>query len=255
MKTKEEIKNRIDELRASLEYHNKRYYDMDAPEISDFEYDMMIRELKELEEANPEFLTETSPTQHVGGSTKREAGVRVKHNVPMLSLDDIFSKEEVFDFVHGMQERLDHPEFVVEQKIDGLSMTLRYENGKLVLAETRGDGLNYGEDVTQNAFVIPDVKRVLKDAPEYLEIRGEVYMTRENFERANERQEMLGQKAFANPRNCAAGTLRQLDSQVVKERGLSMFIFNLQQVRGREFHKHTECYDYLKSVGVAVIPQ
>ena len=161
----------------------------------------------------------------------------------MLSLDDIFSKEEVFDFVHGMQERLDHPEFVVEQKIDGLSMTLRYENGKLVLAETRGDGLNYGEDVTQNAFVIPDVKRVLKDAPEYLEIRGEVYMTRENFERANERQEMLGQKAFANPRNCAAGTLRQLDSQVVKERGLSMFIFNLQQVRGREFHKHTECYD------------
>ena len=255
MKTKEEIKNRIDELRASLEYHNKRYYDMDAPEISDFEYDMMIRELKELEEANPEFLTETSPTQHVGGSTKREAGVRVKHNVPMLSLDDIFSKEEVFDFVHGMQERLDHPEFVVEQKIDGLSMTLRYENGKLVLAETRGDGLNYGEDVTQNAFVIPDVKRVLKDAPEYLEIRGEVYMTRENFERANERQEMLGQKAFANPRNCAAGTLRQLDSQVVKERGLSMFIFNLQQVREREFHKHTECYDYLKSVGVAVIPQ
>ena len=177
----------------------------------------------------------------------------VRHNVPMLSLQDVFSKEEVLEFVREMQGKLDHPEFVVEYKIDGLSMSLRYEQGKLVLAETRGDGINFGEDVTANAKVIEDVKTSLKDAPEYLEIRGEVYMTEAAFSHVNETQELLGKKTFANPRNCAAGTLRQLDSKVVKERHLSMFIFNLQQVTGREFATHTEAYAYMKSQKIPVI--
>ena len=139
-----------------------------------------------------------------------------------------------------MKEQLDDPEFVVEYKIDGLSMALRYENGDLSLALTRGDGVNFGEDVTANAKVISDVKKKLKDKPEYLEIRGEVYMKNEDFDRVNEQQELLGKKIFANPRNCAAGTLRQLDSRVTKERKLSMFVFNIQQVRGMDIMTHTQ---------------
>ena len=195
------VEERIAELRKILEYHSDRYYNMDSPEITDYEYDQLMLELKGLEKEHPELITPDSPTQHVGGTAKREAGVLVRHNVPMLSLQDVFEKEEIYRFVEEMQEQLDDPEFVVEYKIDGLSMTLRYENGVLALAETRGDGINFGEDVTTNAKVISDVKKKLKDAPEYLEIRGEVYMKNEAFERVNERQELLGKKQFANPRN------------------------------------------------------
>lgn len=248
-----DIKEEVKALRQQIEYHSNRYYNMDAPEITDYEYDMLMQRLKQIEKEHPELIDASSPTQKVGGSAKREAGVLVRHNVPMLSLQDVFSKEEVLEFVREMQEKLDHPEFVVEYKIDGLSMSLRYEQGKLVLAETRGDGINFGEDVTANAKVIEDVKTSLKDAPEYLEIRGEVYMTESAFSHVNETQELLGKKTFANPRNCAAGTLRQLDSKVVKERHLSMFIFNLQQVTGREFATHTEAYAYMKSQKIPVI--
>lgn len=248
-----DIKEEVKALRQQIEYHSNRYYNMDAPEITDYEYDMLMQRLKQIEKEHPELIDAGSPTQKVGGSAKREAGVLVRHNVPMLSLQDVFSKEEVLEFVREMQEKLDHPEFVVEYKIDGLSMSLRYEQGKLVLAETRGDGINFGEDVTANAKVIEDVKTSLKDAPEYLEIRGEVYMTEAAFSHVNETQELLGKKTFANPRNCAAGTLRQLDSKVVKERHLSMFIFNLQQVTGREFATHTEAYAYMKSQKIPVI--
>ena len=248
-----DIKEEVKALRRQIEYHSNRYYNMDAPEITDYEYDMLMQRLKQIEKEHPELIDASSPTQKVGGSAKREAGVLVRHNVPMLSLQDVFSKEEVLEFVREMQEKLDHPEFVVEYKIDGLSMSLRYEQGKLVLAETRGDGINFGEDVTANAKVIEDVKTSLKDAPEYLEIRGEVYMTEAAFSHVNETQELLGKKTFANPRNCAAGTLRQLDSKVVKERHLSMFIFNLQQVTGREFATHTEAYAYMKSQKIPVI--
>ncbi len=248
-----DIKEEVKALRQQIEYHSNRYYNMDAPEITDYEYDMLMQRLKQIEKEHPELIDASSPTQKVGGSAKREAGVLVRHNVPMLSLQDVFSKEEVMEFVREMQEKLDHPEFVVEYKIDGLSMSLRYEQGKLVLAETRGDGINFGEDVTANAKVIEDVKTSLKDAPEYLEIRGEVYMTEAAFSHVNETQELLGKKTFANPRNCAAGTLRQLDSKVVKERHLSMFIFNLQQVTGREFATHTEAYAYMKSQKIPVI--
>nr|MCR5467614.1 NAD-dependent DNA ligase LigA [Lachnospiraceae bacterium] len=248
-----DVEKRIKELKDEILYHNNRYYNEDSPEISDYEYDMMMRELKKLEKDYPEFATEDSPTKRVGGNAKREAGVLVKHNVPMLSLQDVFSREEVDEFVNDMRKELTDPEFVVEYKIDGLSMSLRYENGKLSVAETRGDGINYGEDVTANARVIDDVVKELKDKPEYLEIRGEVYMTNEAFDKVNETQEILGKKTFANPRNCAAGTLRQLDPSITKERGLSLFIFNVQQTRGLSFKTHTEGYEFLKKQGISVI--
>ena len=244
---------RIDTLREQIAYHSDRYYNQDNPEISDYEFDMLMQELKKLEKEHPKLVTKDSPTQKVGGVAKRTAGVLVRHNVPMLSLQDVFSREDVYEFVAQMQEQLDDPEFVVEYKIDGLSMALRYENGELVLAETRGDGINFGEDVTANARAISDVKQKLKSAPEYLEIRGEVYMKNAAFDAVNEKQELLGKKLFANPRNCAAGTLRQLDSAITKERNLSLFIFNIQDVRGMDFATHTEGYEYLKKQGITVI--
>ncbi len=244
---------RIKELKQELEYHIERYYNQDNPEISDYEYDKKMQELKKLEQEYPELVSEDSPTQKVGGTAKREAGVLVRHNVPMLSLQDVFSREEVEDFVEEMIQQLDEPEFVVEKKIDGLSMALRYEQGELALALTRGDGITFGEDVTANARVIPDVKKKLKEPVDYLEIRGEVYMKNEDFARVNEVQELNGKKPFANPRNCAAGTLRQLDSKVTKERGLSMFVFNIQQMRGMELSTHTQGYEYLKKNKIPVI--
>ncbi len=246
-------KENYERLTKEINAHIEHYYNEDNPKISDREYDLLMQELKRLEKKRPELVTPDSPTQKVGGSAKREAGVLVRHNVPMLSLSDVFSKEEVYEFVADMQDQLQSPEFVVEYKIDGLSLALRYEDGALKLAETRGDGINFGEDVTANALVIPDVKKKLKQPIPYLEIRGEVYMTNEAFERVNERQELAGKRMFANPRNCAAGTLRQLDTSVTKERGLSMFIFNVQQSRGMEFETHTQGYEYLKRQGVPVI--
>lgn len=248
-----EAKIKIEELKKKIEYHSNLYYNEDNPEITDYEFDKMMQELKKLEEEHPELAEEDSPTKRVGGKAKREAGVLVRHNVPMLSLQDVFSKEDVLHFVEEMREQLHEPEFVVEYKIDGLSMALRYEKGELKLAETRGDGVNFGEDVTENARVISDVKQSLKDKPEYLEIRGEVYMKNADFDAVNENQELLGKKTFANPRNCAAGTLRQLDSSVTKERKLSMFIFNIQQVRGISFESHTEGYEFLKRQGIPII--
>lgn len=245
--------SRYKELKATILYHNDRYYNQDNPEITDYEYDMMMQELKGIEQKHPEYITSDSPTQKVGGSAKREAGVLVRHNVPMLSLQDVFSKEDVDAFVADMQEQLVDPTFVVEYKIDGLSMALRYVNGKLDVAVTRGDGVLQGEDVTVNAKVIKDVKNTLKEPIEYLEVRGEVYMTNEAFDKVNEIQEIKGKKLFANPRNCAAGTLRQLDSSITKERNLSMFVFNIQDAKGREFTSHSEGYEYLKRQGIKII--
>ena len=245
--------SRYKELKATILYHNDRYYNQDNPEITDYEYDMMMQELKGLEQKHPEYITSDSPTQKVGGSAKREAGVLVRHNVPMLSLQDVFSKEDVDAFVADMQDQLVDPTFVVEYKIDGLSMALRYVNGKLDVAVTRGDGVLQGEDVTVNAKVIKDVKNILKEPIEYLEVRGEVYMTNEAFDKVNEIQEIKGKKLFANPRNCAAGTLRQLDSSITKERNLSMFVFNIQDAKGREFTSHSEGYEYLKRQGIKII--
>lgn len=247
------VKKELSRLRKEIRHHNKCYYDNDAPEISDYEYDQLMRQLKALEGEYPELITKNSPTQMVGGSARREAGVLVQHDVPMLSLQDVFSKAEVAEFVTSAMEELDRPEFVVEEKIDGLSLALRYRNGQLVQAITRGDGVTRGEDVTENARVIKDVRQKLKDSLPYFEVRGEVYMSRDAFLRVNERQEMLGLKPFANPRNCAAGTLRQLESRITRERQLSMFVFNLQAAEGREFSSHTEAYEFMQKQGIKVI--
>lgn len=246
------IKAEMLKLRKEIRKHNKNYYELDAPEISDYEYDKLMQRLKDLEAAYPEFITATSPTQTVGGAARREVGKLIAHDVPMLSLQDVFSREEVEDFINNAIAKLASPEFVVEEKIDGLSLALRYEDGKFIQAITRGDGVQ-GEDVTENALVIDDVVQSLVDAPKYFEIRGEVYMTQQNFLATNERQEKLGLKLFANPRNCAAGTLRQIDSRVVKERQLSMFVFNLQKVRGVEIKSHVQAYEFMARNGIKII--
>lgn len=248
-----EVKKEIDQLRELIKYHNDRYYNQDDPEISDFEYDQLSLRLRKLEEEHPEYAVPESPTKKIGGSAKREAGVLVKHNVPMLSLQDVFSKEEVYSFVEKVRREREDAVFTVERKIDGLSVALRYEEGNLVMGITRGDGINYGEDVTENVKVIEDVRTSLKTPVPYLEIRGEVYMKSEDFEAVNERLEAAGKKLFANPRNCAAGTLRQLDSAVVKDRRLSLFVFNIQETRGITFTRHSESLKWLSDQGIKVI--
>ena len=249
----QEVKKELAQLRRTIRHHNVRYYNDDNPEISDYEYDQLMLRLKALEREYPELITENSPTQKVGGTAKRTAGTLVRHDVPMLSLQDVFSREEIEAFVRDIEAHMENPVFVVEEKIDGLSLALRYENGMLSRAITRGDGVVQGEDVTENAKVIKDVVQKLKEPLPYFEVRGEVYMTKAAFEAVNERRQLLGLKLFANPRNCAAGTLRQLDSRITKERGLSLFVFNLQAVRGKEFQTHVEAYDFMKRQGIKVI--
>ena len=245
-------RNEYLELVKKLNHFAELYYSKDEPEISDYEYDSMNNRLKEIEKEHPDWVVPESPSVRVGW--KAEKGVLVKHNVPMLSLQDVFSKEEVYEFVNSMTEEFgDETEFLVETKIDGLSMALRYEDGELKLAVTRGDGITEGEDVTMNAKQIPDVVKQMKEPVPYIEIRGEVYMTRQAFETVNARAEEEGKKTFANPRNCAAGTLRQIDTRITKERGLSLFIFNIQETRGVTFKTHLEGYEYLKRNGVKVI--
>jgi DNA ligase (NAD+) len=248
-----DIRQEIEQLRKELEYHNDRYYNQDDPEISDYEYDQLSLRLRTLEKEHPELADSNSPTQKVGGKAKREAGVLVKHNVPMLSLQDVFEKEEVYSFVDKIKKERSDAVFVVEKKIDGLSVSLRYDNGNLIKGVTRGDGVNYGEDVTANVKMIKDVKVKLKDAVPYIEIRGEVYMKNEDFAAVNEKLEAEGKKLFANPRNCSAGTLRQLDPEVVKERKLSLFVFNVQDASGITFRTHSESLEWLKNQGIKVI--
>ena len=248
-----QVKAELAQLRKEIRRHNRRYYELDAPEISDYEYDRLMARLKDLEAAYPEFVTASSPTQTVGGSARREAGKLVAHDVPMLSLQDVFNRADVENFVSDTIEKFGDVEFVVEEKIDGLSLALRYVDGKFSQALTRGDGIHHGEDVTENARVIADIVQQLTDAPNYLEVRGEVYMTHADFNATNERQERLGLKTFANPRNCAAGTLRQLDSRIVRERRLSMFVFNLQRVDGVDIESHTQAYDFMRRNGIKII--
>lgn len=255
---KELIRKEYDALVKEIKHHMDLYYNQDEPEISDYEYDKLMQRLKAIEKENPEFVTKASPSQIVGGTAKREAGVKVTHNVPMLSIEDVFNKEDVSAWIEKVH--LMHPEalFSVEQKIDGLSMSLRYtkdeSDGKLhlSLAETRGDGL-IGEDVTLNALVIPDVKQVLDLPYEYLELRGEVYMSHESFDKFNETQEMLGKKLSANPRNLAAGTLRQLDPEITRSRGLKMFIFNIQDGPMELMQSHCKGLDILEKAGVKTV--
>lgn len=250
-------KNEYDLLCEKIDYHMDRYYNQDSPEISDYEYDQLMIQLKEAEKEHPEWVTPDSPTQKIGGTIKREAGVKVTHDVPMLSIEDVFSKEEVTAWVEKVRSVHADAVFSVETKIDGLSMTLRYEkdsNGKmkLVMAETRGDGL-VGEDVTANALVIPDIPKYLDLPYDSLQLRGEVYMSHDDFDRFNEQQEKNGKKTAANPRNLAAGTLRQLDSSITKERGLKMFIFNVQKGPNEMLYSHCDSMETLNSNGIPVV--
>ena len=251
--TEKQAAQRAKELREIIEKNNRLYYDQDAPELEDFEYDALNRELKEIEKEFPKLVTADSPTQHVGGTASAKFS-KVTHAVKMESLLDAFSLEELRDFDRRVQESGVQPDYVVEAKIDGLSCSLEYENGKLVRASTRGDGV-VGEDVTENIAAIRDIPTQLKNAPEYLEVRGEVYMPHKAFEKLCEEQELADKTPFKNPRNAAAGSLRQKDSRITASRGLSIFVFNLQQVRGVQFATHHETLDYIKSLGLPVSPR
>lgn len=249
----EQAQKRVEELRAVIEKNNRLYYDQDAPELEDYQYDALTRELRELEAAFPQLVSETSPTQHVGG-TASSRFAKVTHAVKMESLLDAFSYEELRDFDRRVRDAGIQPEYAVEIKIDGLSCSLEYENGTLVRASTRGDGL-VGEDVTANVMAIRRVPKQLKDAPEYLEVRGEVYMPHQAFQKLCAEQELQGAAPFKNPRNAAAGSLRQKDAKVTAGRGLSIFVFNVQQIRGKTLSSHAESLDYLKSLGLPVSPR
>lgn len=248
-----DAKERIEELRSLIEYHNDRYYNQDDPEITDFEYDNLVRELRALEQEHPEYVDKTSPTQKVGGTVKRELK-KVQHDVPVVSLQDVFAKEEVYAFVDKMKAELDDPTFVVERKIDGLSVVLRYHDGLLTEGITRGNG-EIGESVLESLLQIKSIPTEIKAKLPYLEVRGEVYMSNKSFEAVNETQYMLGKKLFANPRNCAAGTLRQLDPAIVKERNLDIFVFNLEISQGKEFASHSETFQWMKEQGFIVSPE
>lgn len=246
------IKEKIENLRATLRYHSDRYYNDDAPEIEDYEYDMMMRELKGLEEKYPEFDSADSPTKRVGGKADNSFA-SVEHTVRMESLQDAFSKEEIFDFDRRVKENVSDVHYVVEPKIDGLSVSLEYVNGEFFRGSTRGDG-NVGEDVSGNLRVIHNIPLKLNHALPYIEVRGEVYMPKKSFDRLVDRQLINDEKPFKNPRNAAAGSLRQKDSEVVATRGLDIFVFNIQQIEGKELNSHKESLDYLKELGFNTIP-
>ena len=250
----QEIVKRVKELRKSLTYHSQRYYVYDSPEISDYEYDMMFDELKKLEEQYPELYDEASPTQRVGGKAL-DKFEKVTHSVKMDSLSDVFSFEEAEDFCKKMSEALEAPTYSVEPKIDGLSVSLIYENGELVRGATRGDG-NVGEDVTLNIRTIQSIPLRLPE-PLTLTVRGEVYMPRAVFESINKLREAEGKSLMANPRNAAAGSLRQLDSKITAERKLDIFIFNFQEgslyLDGHAPKTHTETLDRLSELGFKVL--
>ena len=238
-------------LRAVLNEHNYNYYVLDAPTISDFEYDKMLRELEELETAHPELITPDSPTQRVGGKAL-DSFQQVTHRAPLQSLQDVFSPDELLDFDRRVRESGVRPEYLLEPKVDGLSVALEYENGVFVRGATRGDG-QVGEDVTENIRTIRSVPMTLKNAPAVLIVRGEVYMPRKTFERLNEERELRGESLFANPRNAAAGSMRQLDPKIAAARGLDMVVFNIQYTDREPFTADSDALDWLRSLRFKVI--
>lgn len=245
----EKLKKELKKLREEIEYHNKLYYEQDEPEISDYEYDKLTQRLRKIETEHPELVIKTSPTQKVGGKTKN-IFTQVTHDVQMQSLQDVFSLEDVSAFVQKAKEEFGEDiKFSVETKIDGLSISLEYEEGILVRGSTRGDGF-VGEDVTPNVLMIKDIPQKLKN-PDTIEVRGEVYLPRKEFEKINEELIQKGKQQLSNPRNAAAGTLRQLDSELVKQRNLSVFIFNVQ--KGKTFETHTKNLNYLDDMGMKTI--
>ena len=247
-----EIKARAEELRQQINYHNMKYYNEDSPEISDYEYDMLLRELEQIEESYPQLKTPDSPTVRVGGEAAEKFSP-VEHIVPMESLHDSFSHDEIRDFDRKVHEIADSPEYVVEPKIDGLSVSAEYRNGVFVRGSTRGDG-RIGEDITENLRTIRSLPMKLNKPLPYLEVRGEVYMSIESFEKLTAAQEERDEKPFKNPRNAAAGSLRQKDSRITKERALDIFVFNVQQIEGEELNSHVRSLEFLKELGFTVLP-
>ena len=244
-----EAKKRIEYLSQTLKYHNRKYYIEDSPEIEDFEYDAMLRELENLEEEFPQFKTEDSPTQNVGGAVSR-LFAEVEHKVKMESLQDVFSYDEFEAFAEKID--LGRTTFSVEPKIDGLSVSLEYKDGLFFRGSTRGDG-EKGEDVTANLLQIKSIPKAIKFNGE-LEVRGEVYMPKESFLKLIKRQELNDETPAKNPRNAAAGSLRQKNPQITKERELDIFVFNIQRIDGKEFSSHIETLDFLKSLGFSTLP-
>ena len=247
-----EIRQRMDELIQQLNDANYRYYILDNPTMPDFEYDWLLRELEDLEKSAPELVRSDSPTQRVGGQalTKFE---KVDHPVPLMSLQDVFSLEELDGFLAKILESHPGADFTVEPKIDGLSVALEYENGQFVRGATRGDGV-VGEDVTENLKTIRSIPMVIPDAPPRLIVRGEVFMPKKNFEALNIRQEEAGEPLFANPRNAAAGSLRQLDPKIAAKRGLDILVFNVQLAEGVQFTSHAQSLEYLHKLRFKVVP-
>lgn len=242
----------LSQLKKEIQEHNRRYYVEDSPSVSDYEYDMLMRRLKEIEKEHPELIAPDSPTQRVGGQAL-SAFESVRHEIPMDSLQDVFSEEELCEFDNRVKATFSDAEYAVELKVDGLSVAVEYENGTLVRGVTRGDGIT-GENVTSNIKTIKSLPLSLEGAPSRLIIRGEVFMPRDTFYRLNEEREARGESLFANPRNAAAGSLRQLDPQIAAERGLDIIIFNIQLAEGVEFKTHAESLDYLKKLGFRVSP-
>ena len=252
---KKEAKKRIEELRKETAYHAKKYYDDDAPEISDFEYDMLMLELRNLEKQYPEFVSDESLTQKIGGTVK-EGFQKVTHEVPLQSLQDIFDFDELYAFDSRMKEQAEkygkELKYVVETKIDGLSAALEYKNGEFIRGATRGNGL-VGEDVTNNMLTIKSVPKKLKEKID-INVRGEVFIGKEEFEKLNEERALNEEQLFANARNAAAGSLRQLDSKVTEKRPLDIFIFNVQKSDTKQFSSHIEALNYLDALGFNVNP-
>lgn len=247
-----DVREEILALRAEVEEHSRRYYDEDAPTISDFEYDRLIHRLADLEEQHPEYKTADSPTQHVGGKVSSKFSP-VKHEVPLESLADVFSYDELFAFGGRVDTAIsEEHSYDVEPKIDGLSIALEYVNGQFVRGATRGDGQT-GEDVTENLRTIRSLPKTLKNAPERLIVRGEVYMAKDTFEKINRLREIKGETPLANPRNAAAGSLRQLDPKVAAERELDLIVYNIQ-LSTRQYATHTETLDALTEMGFDVVP-
>ena len=245
-------KERIEELTGILTEANYRYYVLDDPTMPDFEYDRLLRELEDLEKANPELAAADSPTKRVGGEALSQFE-KVTHPEPLMSLQDVFSMEELNEFLEKTLAAEGRVEFSVEPKIDGLSVALEYVDGKFVRGATRGDG-NVGEDVTENLKTIRAIPMTVENAPPRLIVRGEVFMPKKSFEKLNQRQEEEGKPLFANPRNAAAGSLRQLDPKIAAKRGLDIYIFNIQLAEGLEFASHTETLEYLRELKFKVIP-
>ncbi len=241
-----------EKYRNEIEYHNKRYYDEDSPEIDDYEYDMIVKALEDLENEFPELATEDSPTQNVGGEASLKFSP-VTHDVKMESLHNAFSLEEIIAFDKRVRNAVNEPSYVVEPKIDGLSVSVEYKNGILWRASTRGDG-QVGEDITENILTISDLPKTLPEKLSFLEIRGEVYMSKENFLKITEKQELEGVQTFKNPRNAAAGSLRQKDPKITASRHLQIFVFNIQKIEGEILTSHKESLDFLRSLGFPVPP-